>query len=263
MFPYFDIFGFQLPTYGLISLVGVIVAGLVILKLAPKRGIDKSDLLSTAIVAAIGLFIGAHLLYGITRIEDVIEAFGSYKRFESFGAFLSHVLELFSGMVFYGGLYGGLFAGFLYAKKKKLPVGGVSDVFALFIPLFHVFGRIGCFFAGCCYGVESEVGITGRVITGKLREVTPRFPVQLLEAFLLLLLFFLMFFLYQKGRAKGNLIFIYLLIYAVLRFCLEFLRGDEIRGKFMMFTTSQWISIVTILWVSVFLIIRKCRKNKT
>ncbi len=262
MFPYISIFSLELPTYGLISLVGVIVAGLVALKLAPKRGIEKTDLVSTAIVAAIGLFIGAHLLYGITRIEDVMEAFRSYKRFENFGDFLSRILELFSGMVFYGGLYGGLLAGFLYAKKKKIPVGGVSDVFALFIPLFHVFGRIGCFFAGCCYGVESKWGISGRVITGKLREVTPRFPVQLLETFLLLLLFFLVFFLYQKGKAKGRLIFIYLLIYAVLRFCLEYLRGDEIRGKLLMFTTSQWISIVTILWVSIFLKFKNRRKNK-
>lgn len=263
MFPYFSIFSLQLPTYGIISLVGVVVAGLVALKLSKRRGLDKADLASVAIVSAVGLFLGAHLLYGITRMDDVLEVFRNYKRYEDFGAFISRIFELFSGMVFYGGLYGGLFAGYLYAKKKKLSIENVSDVFALFIPLFHVFGRVGCFFAGCCYGVESEWGIAGRVITGKLREVTPRFPVQLLEAFLLLLLFLFVLFLYKKGKANGRLIFVYLIIYAVLRFCLEFMRGDEIRGKLLMFTTSQWISIVTVIWVSIVLFARHRKGSKT
>lgn len=262
MFPYIHIFSFDIPTYGLISVLGVFVAGFVCIKVSAKRNLDKNDLVRTAIVAAIGLFLGAHLLYGITRTGDIFKAFSSYNTFTGFGEFIKHILELFSGMVFYGGLYGGLLAGLIYAKKKKYPISDVRDTFSLFIPLFHVFGRIGCFFAGCCYGVKSEWGIQGRVLTENLREHTKRFPVQLLEAFLLLLLFFVLLLLYKKAKARGNLIFIYLMVYAVLRFCLEFLRGDEIRGRLFMFSTSQWISFITILWVSIYLLIRKYKKNK-
>lgn len=262
MYPYIRIFSFDIPTYGLISVLGVFIAGFVSVKLSAKRNLCKEDLIRTGIVAAVGLFAGAHMLYGITRTGDILKAFANYDTFDGFGDFVLHILQLFSGMVFFGGLYGGLFAGFIYAKKKRFPLTDTSDTFALFIPLFHAFGRVGCFFAGCCYGVKSEWGIQGRVIAGNLKEHTKRFPVQLLEALLLILLFFILFLLYKKTKARGKLIFIYLLIYSVLRFCLEYLRGDDIRGRLLMFSTSQWISLVTILWVSAYLIIKKYKKSK-
>ncbi|MBR3971894.1 MAG: prolipoprotein diacylglyceryl transferase [Ruminococcus sp.] len=262
MYPYINVFSFELPTYGLISLLGVLAAGLVSLRIIKKRNVDVNSFLVTAIAAAVGLFIGAHLLYGITRIADIAEAFREYSYFESFFEFLKYLSELFGGMVFYGGLYGGLITGYLWAKHKKYNVSGLSDVFAVAIPIFHAFGRVGCFFAGCCYGAESEWGIAGRVIVADVRENVKRIPVQLIEAFLLLLLFSIMLWLFLKNRAKGNLIFVYLLIYAVMRFILEFIRGDEIRGRLLMFSTSQWISIITLLWVIAYLVIRKQRKDK-
>ncbi len=262
MLPYIEFFGLSIPTYGLISVVGVFAAGLVSLSIAKKRNIDVYSFLSTAIAAAVGLFIGAHLLYAITRVEDIVYVISHYDYYDGFWGFVSSLLECMSGMVFYGGLYGGLLAGFVFAKIKKYPVCEMSDVFSVFIPLFHTFGRVGCFFAGCCYGIKSEFGIAGRVYAAGMRESVKRLPVQLVEAVCLLVLFVVMFILCKREKLRGRLIFVYLLSYAVLRFILEFFRGDEIRGRLFMFSTSQWISIITLVWVSLYLIINHIRQRK-
>ena len=262
MYPYINLFSLELPTYGLLSLLGVLAAGMVSIKIIDKRNVDANSFLLTAFSAAIGLFIGAHLLYGVTRMRDVAEAFSNYSEFDSFADFLKHIFSLFGGMVFYGGLYGGLAFGYLWAKRKKYDISGLSDVFAVSVPLFHAFGRVGCFFAGCCYGAEADWGISGRVIVADVRENAKRIPIQLIEAFLLLLIFALMLLLFLKNRANGTLIFVYLIIYAVIRFVLEFFRGDEIRGRLLMFSTSQWISLATLLWVGIYLVFHRKRKNK-
>lgn len=257
MLPYIKVFGIQLPVYGLISIVGLLVAGVVVIKISKKRNTDKYDLMYIAVAAAVGLFIGAHLLYAVTRIEDIITVFSNYHNYEGSWDFLKDLSELTSGMVFYGGLYGGLLAGFLFAKRKKYPIGDMSDAFAVFVPLFHIFGRIGCFFAGCCYGMECSTGFSGRVIAEGVRENIKRLPIQLIEAGCLFVLFLIMLYSYNKQKARGKLIFVYLIFYAVVRFVLEFFRGDEIRGSFLCLSTSQWISLITLVWVSAYLIIRK------
>ncbi len=262
MLPYIKIFGLSIPTYGLISVIGVFVAGIISLGIAKKRKVSAYNLLCTATVAAVGLFAGAHILYSLTRIGDIVYILGNYHNYNSFWRFASELLRCMSGMVFYGGLYGGLLAGFIFAKIKKYPLGDMSDVFAVFIPLFHTFGRVGCFFAGCCYGVESEFGMAGRVFAAGMRESTKRLPVQLIEAACLLVFFLVMLMLFKKQSARGKLIFVYLMIYAVLRFVLEFWRGDEIRGRFLMFSTSQWISILTLAWVGAYFLTCHLRKRK-
>lgn len=263
MLPYIDIFSFKLPTYGLISLIGIAVACFVCVRLSDKKGISRLDMGFVAISAGIGLFLGSHLLYAITRTGDIIQAFRSYGEYDGFLDFCKNLLELMSGMVFYGGLYGGLCGGLFMAKRKKLPTGDVCDIFAVFAPLFHIFGRIACFLAGCCYGMYSDYGISGRMVAVGVRESEKRIPVQLIEAFLILLILITLLWLMKKGKAKGNLLFVYLISYAAVRFCLEFLRGDEIRGKLLVFSTSQWISLITLVWVSVYLIVRRHRKNNS
>ena len=112
----------------------------------------------------------------------------------------------------------------------------------------HGFARIGCFLAGCCYGVECEFGFTahGNDLVPAVNDVS-RFPVQLLESLGCFLIFFLILYLYRKGKLTGRLLFVYLGVYAVLRFCDEFLRGDAIRGFIFGLSTSQFISIFMAL----------------
>lgn len=262
MLPYIEIFGVSIPAYGLISIMGTITAGIVSFAAAKKRKVDMHNLICTAIAAAVGVFAGAHILYSLTRIEDVVYILGNYHHYGSFWDFARELFACMNGMVFYGGLYGGLLVGFIFAKIKKYPLEDMSDVFSVFVPLFHTFGRVGCFFAGCCYGVKSEFGIAGRVYATGMRENAKRLPIQLIEAVCVLALFLVMLMLFKKVKVRGRLIFVYLMIYAVLRFALEFLRGDEIRGHFLMFSTSQWISILTLIWVGVYFLTHHLRTRK-
>ncbi len=263
MYPYLHIFGLEVPVYGLVSLLGFFISGAVAFILAKKKAVDIYDLFITAVVSGLGLFIGAHLLYTITRIGDIISAFSLYSTFDTTREFIRYILDISSGMVFYGGLYGGLLAGFIWIRHKKHPIGLFADVFAVVIPLFHAFGRIGCFFAGCCYGVEWEHGIQGRVLNSGECELIPRFPVQLLEASLLLVLFSVLLVLFLRGKVQGRLMAVYLAVYAVLRFTLEFFRGDAVRGHFLFLSTSQWISLLTLIGVGIYILLsrRKLQKN--
>ena len=263
MLPFVSVFGLEIPVYGILSIIGIAVCAVVIIVLSKKKQFDLYDVLITAVVAGLGVFLGAHILYAVTRIEDIIFAFTLYDDFGNKWDFIKHLLDVSSGLVFYGGLYGGLLAGYLWIRHKKYPPGIFSDVFAVVIPLFHTFGRVGCFFAGCCYGVEWEYGLMGRVLSSGKHEYVTRFPVQLAEAFLLILLFVVLLLLYLKNTCKGRLMTVYLSVYAVIRFILEFLRGDEIRGHLWIFSTSQWISLLTLSGVILYLVIDSKKRRQT
>ncbi len=261
MYPFIEITeSFKLPTYGIWAALGIIAAAVIAVLFTKKRKLSIDALMSIALAAGIGLFIGAHLLYGITNIDKLIEVCANYDKFTNFWEFIKAFFSYFNGMVFFGGLYGGVLGGYIWAKHAKYPIGDFGDVFAAATPLFHAFGRVGCLFAGCCYGVEASWGVSGRV--GDIPPEITRVPIQLFEAGILLLITAFVSVLFIKGKARGSLFPIYMGIYAVARFTLEFFRGDEIRGRLWIFSTSQWISIITIILVAVFFAVRFKKSKK-
>jgi phosphatidylglycerol:prolipoprotein diacylglycerol transferase len=260
MFPYFTVFGREFHLYSLSALCGIFAAGVVACKKAKKTGFDDTGIINLLLVTGAGAFIGGHLLYGVTRFRlfpFLLEASGIADIFTRVGI-------LFGGQVFYGGLFGGIAAGFAYGRRKfRNLMPAVCDMVTPVIPLFHFFGRIGCFGAGCCYGIEHRPGITfSRAIIPEANFVS-RLPVQLIEASFNLFLFFLLSRIYVVLRAvspelprspsagparlKGRLLFAYLLFYPIGRFILEFFRGDEYRGFWGPLSTSQWISVFTVI----------------
>lgn len=142
------------------------------------------------------------------------------------------------GLVFYGGLFGFLAVFWILqrccfkSQNKKL-----WDAASVSIPLFHGFGRIGCGFSGCCFGVECQCFFV------EYSDGIRRFPVQFIGAVLEFLLFFALFRLLLKRKYEGNLIKIYLTAYSVGRFVIEFLRGDEVRGMLGVLSFGQVCSI--------------------
>ena len=118
------------------------------------------------------------------------------------------------------------------------------DIVSLNIPLFHFFGRIGCFLGGCCFGIPCKIGCTYTMGPIEQANGIARFPAQLLEALFNLCLFFLLNYLYKKRKMENALLYVYLIIYAAGRFFIEFLRGDEYRGFLFGLSTSQIISIL-------------------
>lgn len=261
MYPTFYLLGREIGAYAALSLIGVLVAGLTIYILNRNSTIRKDQLLHLFLISIAGLFIGAHFLYGITQLPHIIDVLinkrDSLSTIEDVYYLFAHG---FGGMVFYGGLIGGLLAGYLYCGKLYLNTHEYMNALAPAIPLFHAFGRIGCFLSGCCYGIESEFGF---IYTHSLVEEAnhvQRFPVQLLEVFLELILFIVLSFLLIKYRNRFSLIRIYLFSYGMIRFFDEFLRGDLLRGMWGPFSTSQWISLLIIIVLIVEYIIKRNKK---
>ncbi len=134
----------------------------------------------------------------------------------------------------------------IFPKNTEYSVATWFDKLSLPMVVFHFFGRIGCFFGGCCYGRETDsvlgVIFPDNIENGIVHAGEKCYPTQLFEAFLLLLIFIVL--LYAKHRFK-----LYLFLYAVGRFFLEFLRGDERGSSIFGLSPSQTISIaILVFW---------------
>ena len=248
MLPSIHLFGtVDLPMYGIIFIIAFFIAVLIAGKLAPSYGLPKEDIIYAAIYAAIGLGIGAKLMYFFSKLPQIITHFSTFIAYVKQSP-LDAGAYAFGGLVFYGGLLGAAAGVYVYCRIYKVPVYPYMDIVAPLIPFVHGFGRIGCFMAGCCYGIEYygpfSIQFPYNELVPELDDV-PRFPVQLLEAGLNFLMCGVLFFLMKKMKMKtGQLLGIYLVYYTIARFCLEFLRGDVIRGNVLGVSTTQWISFL-------------------
>ena len=256
MFPYINFMGKHISTYGIMALFGALLSGFISCKIARKRGFDDNDMIVLLLISAIGVFIGSHLLYSFTHFDYIVIFITHINKIKSFQMLIDCLLPIFGGSVFYGGLIGGMIFGYIYLKKKKLPVNDYTDMVAPIIPLFHFFGRIGCFLVGCCYGVESKIGFTYEHSLNHLANHVNRFPIQLVEATFNLILFILLYNLLNKNKLKSKLLGLYLFLYSIGRFIFEFFRGDEYRGFIFGLSTSQFISILVLVF-SLFLLLKK------
>jgi len=138
-----------------------------------------------------------------------------------------------------------------YCKYKKIDIKKLADIFAPAIALGHTFGRIGCFFSGCCYGKETQCFIS----------INNRYPTQIIEAVGNLIIFFVLHKLYKKSHKNGYIFLLYLILYSALRFSIEFLRGDDRGNFFFGLSPAQNISIVIFIIAIMFLIINKTKKR--
>lgn len=248
----FYFLGKEFSAYMIVSLLGYFIAGFYACYKFKKRGKDENDMIIFYLVVSIGVLLGGHVLYGLTNIKYLTKS-----SFESFRQFINMCMAVFGGSVFYGGLLGGLLAGFIYIKKKKYDMILYTDVITPCIPLFHMFGRLGCFLSGCCYGIKSEFGIVYHNSPISSANGVRRFPVQLLEIFLNIFLFIYLDHLEKQNKKKGKLFIYYLSIYAASRFFIEFFRGDEYRGFLLSLSTSQFISVLILFVFSAMLIREK------
>jgi phosphatidylglycerol---prolipoprotein diacylglyceryl transferase len=243
---------FELPwslgSFGHITVYtyGVLLAAAYLLGLqlarhrAKKRGLDQNRVLDLGIYIIISALVGAKLLLLVTD-------------FRTFTADPRELLTLArSGGVFYGGLILAVAVALWYIRRIGLPLWTTCDVFAPGIALGHVVGRFGCLFAGCCYGKPTTRpwGITFTDPFAAANVGTPLgvplHPTQLYEAGAELAILIVLLATERKGRGfAGRTFWLYMLLYAISRFIIEFFRGDE-RGTVGMFSTSQFISILLV-----------------
>jgi phosphatidylglycerol:prolipoprotein diacylglycerol transferase len=243
VFPYISLFGKEIGLYQIMALCGIFAAGIYACRVSKNSGYDDNDTILLLLFSAIGVFIGGHILYGIVNYRYVIEWIHTLRTGGSAHAVVNGFLESFGGSVFYGGLLGGIFAGYLYIRKNK-DKKYLIDIVTPSIPLFHFFGRIGCFLGSCCFGIESSFGFIFEHGIVEEANGVRRFPVQILEALFNLALFLALSKLRKKEIFKNKLLYVYLAAYAVGRFFIEFLRGDDYRGKWLFLSTSQIVSIL-------------------
>ena len=219
--------------YGLMIALGFLLCVVMAMYRAKKHKLETEAILDIALYGIIAGFLGAKLLYVIVEwksfLESPLRVLGS------------------EGFVVYGGIIAGVLSAIVYCKRKKLVFLEYFDLAAPSIALAQGFGRIGCFLAGCCYGKETE-GWFGVVFpTGSMAPAGVKLiPTQLLSSagdFLIVVV--LLLFYRSRSRYRGDVGALYMLLYGVGRFAIEFLRWDD-RGTLGALSTSQAISIVIV-----------------
>lgn len=220
-----------LPSYAVCAFLGGLAAVLFCYLRLGRLQMEFRDFLLAVLYSGIGAFLGSRLLFDIVNIRNILHA----------TSITQALIRLISGgFVFYGGLFGAIMGLILFTCHHDSYTSSTLLNFAApAFPLFHFWGRIGCFAAGCCYGT-----LLKNPLELQFCQLT-RIPVQLIESAMEFLLFVLLLVLEQ--RQKKNLLKWYLLLYALFRFFIEFFRGDEARGILFGLSSSQWISIVVIL----------------
>lgn len=244
---------FKLPPYLFFSALGFMVAFSVFIIILFVKKKDFSKYLNIAAISLIGLYLGARFLGVVLNV--IISIHNQYKiDFDTIGK---------TGIVFFGGLMSYLATFILYSKMTfKIIDYEVLDVVAFICPLFHAFGRMGCYTAGCCYGIVSTSPIAVKYTNYINGEITTAFriPIQLIEAGVNCMIFLLIIILYRCGKFHGRRLNIYLITYSVCRFFIEFLRGDWDREVFTFISMSQTIAVVLII-INVVYLIRERKRD--
>ncbi len=240
----FDFGSFRIYTYGFMIAVGV-VCGIAYLVVQGRREVNLTfDQVNN-------LFL---LLFTAAFVGGKVFLF-----FEDPSRYAHNVKQLFtgSGFVFYGSFLFAVPTMLWYFRKNNLPVYPMLDIMAVVTCLVHMFGRVGCFMAGCCYGKPTTAffGVTFTNPACQARPLnTPLYPTQLMEAGYILVVIMVLLYVRRHRTFYGQLFLLYLALYAGGRFLLEYFRGDATRGFIIdgYLSNSQFIALIILsatLWV--------------
>lgn len=259
MAPYLLLFGKPISTYSLCILLGGVLAWLWFHHSLRTRPENPGTVEQAFFWGILGAFLGSKILFLLTCLPQLIRDLPLLQSDSTLFA----ARYLYSGFVFYGGLLGTLGVVWLFCRHRRLSFSGLCAVLVPAVPLLHACGRVGCFFAGCCYGIPAPEGWPGITFHRSFLapNQVPLVPVQLMEAAGVFLLFLLLACLAKKCWQGNALLLLYLTAYAPLRFALEFFRGDAYRGHWGILSTSQLIALLTLA-VSLPLLVRGVRRQK-
>lgn len=224
-------------TYGFMMAVGVAFALWFLFVQAKKQDLPSSKIIDMAFYTIIVSLIGAKLILLV----------GNFSYYMHYWRELLSLAR--SGGVFQGGLtFGTLFA-LWYFRRHKIPTWKTADIVGPALALGHGFGRIGCFSAGCCFGRESFLP-WGVIFKSKYAsDLTgiplgiPLHPTQLYESALNFLNFFVLFLILKKKRFDGQVFSFYIINYSIIRYFVEFYRGDHPDKAFLFRNPSPYLSL--------------------
>ena len=250
MFPVIVVFGRSISGYSLMGILGFLTSVLYLIIACRIYRYSFDNAIYISVFSIIGGLIGAKLLYFATIIPDLVQRWPIVLKHP-----VKEILPyLYGGMVFYGGLFGAIGAAHAACRYFNQDLKQLYRILVPVIPLFAGFGRLGCLMAGCCYGKHTSSAFH---IIFKHSPFAPNniplIPTQLYEAIFDFCLFAILSLIGLRSKTKysSNLLKIYLCLYALFRFTIEFFRGDDVRGIFLL-STSQWISaaILAVLFTS-------------
>lgn len=211
-----DLGGFSIYWYGVLVAAGFLAGLWTAVRRAPKTGVAPERVMDLGTWLIVGALVGSRVLYVISYWREEFAAQPWYE-----------VLMIRKGgLVFYGGFLGAVTAGVAYCRWKRLPLWRVADVMAPSIALGYFFGRLGCLMNGCCYGRECAWPWGIHFPNGHETYPHAVHPTQLYEAFSGLLAYGFLAWFYRRKRVDGVVFALYLMTNAVIRFGVEFFRGD-------------------------------------
>jgi phosphatidylglycerol:prolipoprotein diacylglycerol transferase len=288
MYPTFGkILGEPIPAYFTFIVIGFAVATFVGVRWAKRTGLDHEVVIDLGLVSLLAGVAGGRILHVLVdgyfwdyvhlctdpsqvvwkTVTTKAECKQLQGAWDSINA-LCHPAErdCFAwaafwngGLTYYGGLIAAAVVGIWFLKREHFPVFKATDMAGMAIPLGIFFGRLGCFFGGCCFGLPtiSSFGVSfpagssasykqfeEHLLPSKDLPSLAVYPTQLYEAFgCLAIAAFVALWVHPRKRFDGQAFCVFLALYAILRFGLEYLRADD-RGSFLGLSTSQLISLV-------------------
>ncbi len=228
-----------LYSYGVLLAAAYLLGLWMAVRRARAAGVDGNKIMDLLIWVIIAALVGAKALLFIIDFRHFTS---SWQEFTTL---------LRSGGVFYGGLIAAILVCVYQLRKHRLPLWTSTDLFAPGIALGYMVGRLGCLMAGCCYGKPTDVAwaITFTDPAANFNVGTPLnvplHPTQIYESLAgLVILVALLVLEKRRGAFPGRTFWSFAFLYAVLRFGIEFFRGDDRGLVFNMLSTSQFISVV-------------------
>ena len=272
MYPFIDFGFYKQPTYGLVLALALLLIYWRTWKTAPMFNLERENVANAFFWILLGGIIGGRLLYVIIEWKY----------------FFEHPVEIIfsrTNLVFYGGFIGSLITGWFYTRKTKLNFFELADFFAPYLALGHAIGRVGCMLYGCCYGKmchvpwgvrfpkwieDGEVAGSPAYLDHLYQHLISRddlwslhiHPVQLYESLSLLLFFGLLMYIRKKTFFIGQTFLIYIFGYSIIRFTMEFFRGDFRGSWWGIVSTSQGISIIMFIAASILFFKLKSQKGR-
>ncbi|ADY73938.1 Prolipoprotein diacylglyceryl transferase [Desulfurobacterium thermolithotrophum DSM 11699] len=221
-------------TYGVMVALGIFFGSLILMKLAEKEGIPSKDIADTAFWTVIAGIIGARVFFFLYNPQYLDPWYRLFFFWEG-------------GLVWYGGVIFGALTAVYFIKKRKIPFWKFADIVAIPLSVGLGFGRIGCTMAGCCYGKECDAPFA--IIFHDPHSAAPLgiplYPTQPISSAANFLIAGILYLLYRRKKATGEIFGFYLIFYGIFRFLIEFWRATpkEILG---MMSNNQVISIIMV-----------------
>ena len=249
----FTVGPFMISSFGLMMVLAFLIGNYLLKKDISESGFDPMIGEDITFRAAIGGIIGAKIYYLLENISNGIAAENFNGLLDVFKGIFTFNIGLIgagiqnfgSGLVFLGGLIGGMFAVTLYIKKQKLNGFQVTDWVAPYLVLGHGIGRVGCFLVGDCYGIPSDLPWACTFPNGLPPTDISVHPTQLYEMSAYFIIFVYLKFIKNKKHFNGEIFFEYLFLAGIVRFLIEFIRTNP---KYIIgLSGAQYISLIMII----------------